>query len=410
MTIWLLVVIMLASLAGLGYRQGAVRVAFSLVGILVGAVLAVPLGRLLRPVAPAVGISNPVLGWVIGPVLVFFLFSIIAKVAAAAVHHKVDVFYKYRAGDLRLALWERLNQRLGLCLGLVNGTLYLILICFAIYPFSYWAVQLSSGDQDNKTVRLLSRLGNDLQSTGFDKVARSIDGFPQNWYDAADLAGIIYYNPLKEARLARYPAFLALSERPEFQDLGNDKDFTQMRLSKAPIHAVFESPKIQAIVSNRELLQQIWTLVTPNFQDLRAFLDTGLSAKFDPERILGRWDFDVNWALNSLRRAKPNMPSKEMQALKAWMRAAYANTTFMAAPAPDFLAVMKNLPGVRLPTGAPTTAPPQTLRGKWKEMDGKRYQLNLSDGGREVELLATVEGDRMVIKEGSLDLAFTRQD
>jgi hypothetical protein len=37
MTFWLLALVLLASLAGIGYRQGAIRVAFSLVGILVGA-------------------------------------------------------------------------------------------------------------------------------------------------------------------------------------------------------------------------------------------------------------------------------------------------------------------------------------------------------------------------------------
>jgi len=47
MTIWILVVILLASLAGLGYRQGAIRVAFSLVGIFVAALLALPLAPLV---------------------------------------------------------------------------------------------------------------------------------------------------------------------------------------------------------------------------------------------------------------------------------------------------------------------------------------------------------------------------
>ena len=58
-------------------------------------------------------------------------------------HQKVDVHYKYKGGDLRLMLWERLNRRLGLCLGLVNGTLYLILIAFVIYAVSYWTVQVA---------------------------------------------------------------------------------------------------------------------------------------------------------------------------------------------------------------------------------------------------------------------------
>ena len=63
MTIWLLAVVLLASLVGIGYRQGAIRVAFSLLGILFGAWLAVPLGKLLKPVVPVFGLKNPVLIW-----------------------------------------------------------------------------------------------------------------------------------------------------------------------------------------------------------------------------------------------------------------------------------------------------------------------------------------------------------
>ncbi|HWI55839.1 MAG TPA: CvpA family protein, partial [Bacillota bacterium] len=120
MTIWLLALILLASLAGLGFRQGAIRVAFSFVGIVLGALLAVPLGRLLGKLLGVLGVKDPFLVWVLGPVIVFILFSIIFKAAAAVAHQKVDVYYKYKAGDLRLALWERLNHRLGLCLGLLN--------------------------------------------------------------------------------------------------------------------------------------------------------------------------------------------------------------------------------------------------------------------------------------------------
>ena len=46
MMFWLLALVLLASLAGVGYRQGAIRVAFSFVGILIGALLAGPLGKL----------------------------------------------------------------------------------------------------------------------------------------------------------------------------------------------------------------------------------------------------------------------------------------------------------------------------------------------------------------------------
>ena len=66
MMIWLLALLLLASLGALGFRQGGIRVAFSLMGILLGIALAGPLGKLLRPPLMAVGVKNPVLLWVIG--------------------------------------------------------------------------------------------------------------------------------------------------------------------------------------------------------------------------------------------------------------------------------------------------------------------------------------------------------
>src|SRR5215471_8495222 len=162
MTIWLLALLLLGSLAGIGYRQGVIRVGFSLVGILLGALLAVPLGKLLRPVIMAVGLKNPVFAWLLGPFIVFVVISIIFKIVALNVHEKVDVKFRYHAGDLRLALWERLSHRLGLCLGLVNGAVYLILISFVIYSFSYWTVQVATSDTDPKTLQLINRLGRDL--------------------------------------------------------------------------------------------------------------------------------------------------------------------------------------------------------------------------------------------------------
>src|SRR4051812_36862387 len=118
MMIWLLAILLLASLAGLGWRQGAIRVGISFLGILVGALLAPPLGRLLKPVLMGLGLKNPILLWLLGPLIVFMVISALFKVGALVLHQKVDVYYKYKAGDLRLALWERLNQRVGICLGL----------------------------------------------------------------------------------------------------------------------------------------------------------------------------------------------------------------------------------------------------------------------------------------------------
>src|ERR1035438_8181946 len=151
MTFWLLALVVLASLAGVGYRQGAIRVAFSFIGILFGALLAGSLGGLLKPLLVALGLRTPALAWLLAPLIVFVLISVIFKIAAHMVHQKVDVHFKYHAGDLRLALWERLNRRLGLCLGLVNGALYAILLSIVIYPLSYWTVQMATSEEDPRS-------------------------------------------------------------------------------------------------------------------------------------------------------------------------------------------------------------------------------------------------------------------
>jgi hypothetical protein len=406
MTIWLLAAVLLASLGALGFRQGAVRVAGSCIGILLGALLAPHLGKFLKPVLGLVGIKNPVLAWLLGPFIVFIIFSVLFKVIAYTVHHKIDVFYKYRAGDLRLALWERLNQRLGLCLGLLNGAIYFVLICFVIYAFSYWTVQMSTEGADPKPVAILNRMGQDLHSTGFAKVTRAIDGLPDAYYQTGDVAGLVYNNSLLEARLARYPGFLALGERPEFQDLANDAQFTEMRQRREPIRNVLEHPKAKAIIGNPDLLKNVWATLVPDLQDLRSFLETGKSPKYDSEKILGRWKFDVNAAMALMRKAKPNIPSSEMQKLKKWMTAAFDKTSLVAMT--DKKAILKNLPPLKLAAGTPPT--PQTLEGQWKDLDGGKYQLNLSTSGREEELFATVEGERMLIQSPAVSLAFERTD
>jgi uncharacterized membrane protein YvlD (DUF360 family) len=408
MTFWLLALVLLASLAGIGYRQGAIRVAFSLIGILVGTLLAGPLGKLVKPLLVVLGLKTPPLAWLLAPLIVFVLISVIFKIAALMVHQKVDVHFKYHTGDLRQVLWERLNCRLGLCVGLANGALYLILIAGVIYPFSYWTVQMATSDADARSVRILNWLGHELQSSGFAKVARAIDPLPQVWYDSADLAGLIYNNPLLEARLARYPAFLGLAERAEFQDLANDTQFTELRQRGEPIMKVLDYPKAQAILQNPGLMNEIWTTVVPDLKDLPIFLATGKSPKYQPEQILGRWTFNVSVAMGLFRRTKPNISSSDMQKWKKWMAMAFAKTSFVAMT--DHQATLKNVPQLKLPAMAATpSGGMQTLRGQWKNEDGK-YQLTLSGGTRDEQLAATVEGDRLTITAEGMALVFDRED
>ena len=71
------------------------------------------LARFIKPVLKVLGMTHPVLQWMVAPVVVFIIVLAVFKGFGFLAHRKVEVFYKYKAGDLRLALWERLNSRVG---------------------------------------------------------------------------------------------------------------------------------------------------------------------------------------------------------------------------------------------------------------------------------------------------------
>src|SRR5438045_772769 len=133
MVLWLLAICLMAALALIGYYQGAIRVAFSFIGLLVAALLAMPLSGLVKPILPIVGVSHPVLISFIVPALVYLLILVIFKTAALATHKKVEAYYKYKATDTQRSLFERLNQRVGIGLGLANATVYVFLLAVVVY-------------------------------------------------------------------------------------------------------------------------------------------------------------------------------------------------------------------------------------------------------------------------------------
>lgn len=406
MTIWIIALLVVLSLAGLGYRQGAIRVAFSLVGIFMGVMLAVPLSKPAAALLKLVGVHHPVVLWMVPPFVVFCLVSAIFKSIALVVHRKVEVHFKYKAGDLMLSLWNRLNHRLGLCLGVVNGVAYTALLSFVIYLVGYWTVQLESPEGMNMPARLVTRAAKDLQSSGFVKTARALGAVPSSYYDAADIAGLVYQNSSLDARLGRYPAFLMLSEKPEFQSLRSDQSFSSMRASKDSFQQLLAYEPVQAIVSNPDLLREIWSVAEPDLTDLEAYLKTAQSGKYADEPILGRWNFDARGSAAAMRKVNPNMTTLEMARTRRRMGEVYGGTQVVVGTGgqvvikkwPDFSSVSAASP---LPT---------TIGGNGSYDGGAGfYKMEVSIGSNQLKGTAAVDGDRMTVTFDKLIVAFERE-
>src|SRR6266496_6074030 len=141
MTIWVMAVLLCALFGGLGYAKGAIRMVFPLMGLILAVFLAVPLGPLVKPLVPLVGLKNPIWSILLPPVIVFFLIALIFIIAGFIAHWKINLYYKYRTDDYQRLSWERLNKRLGVSIGLLAGAAYTLLLGLVVYILGFLTVK-----------------------------------------------------------------------------------------------------------------------------------------------------------------------------------------------------------------------------------------------------------------------------
>ena len=106
MTIWILAILVIGLLALVGFFLGAIRSAVVLLGVLLGGVLAVPLGPSLRPLFTTCGVTNTVWLWIWPPVAVFGLVFLIFFGLSFAAHYPVAKHYKFTTDAVGVHRWQ----------------------------------------------------------------------------------------------------------------------------------------------------------------------------------------------------------------------------------------------------------------------------------------------------------------
>lgn len=392
MILWLIAVVLVASVATVGYYQGALRAAFSLLGLLLASLLAMPLASLIHPLLVIFGMSNPILLAFAAPFIGFLVVLIGFKLAAVAVHKQAETWYKYKASDTQRMLWERMNARVGIPVGMANGLVYFLAICTFIYSLGYLTVQVATSDQDSWMLRVVTRLAEDMKETGMDKaVARFMPG-SELYYDSADVAADIFQTPLLQNRLANYPPFLTLGEKEEFKPL-SDPGFQAEWIKGISFGSFIHHPKISPLVENHAVFTNILGMVGGDLKDLKAYLETGKSAKFDDEKILGRWAFSFKSSVALARRKKPTMGSAELTRLRKTLATAFLNGQFTATV--DNRAILKL-----------ASAGSGSTTGRWKTDKDGRYIFELTEAGKTLELEVIIEGRELIFSKDGYVLVF----
>ena len=162
---------------------------------------------------------------------------------------------------------------------------------------------------------------------------------------------------------------LSIGERPEFQALGQDRAFGDLRLQQSSLREVLANPSVDAIMKNSELVSLVWSTTAPDLKDLEAYLRTLKSEKYASEEILGRWSFDLAASMLAYRRDKPGLAVNDVPKIRRWMEDRFGKISFVAAP--DKLAVLKQFP---LPPTATNPNPGTTeLKGTWRNDSGDYF-------------------------------------
>jgi len=395
MILWIIALLLLGLVCMVGYYQGAVRAAASFLGLVIGAGLAVPLAHALAPIFRLVGLKHPIWIALIGPLIVFLLILFAFKAAGHALHRKLDGYYKYQGSDTKRLLFERMNQRVGIAVGVLNATVYVMLLASVFYTLGYFTVEMATSPRDPFTMKLVSRVAEDIQATSLHKAIGPFIMAKERYFDAVDALGTIFHNPVVQSRLASYPPFLPISDRQEFKDLGKDVKFQEFWL-KGPSYDEFKNnPKIAPLVNNIDLYTNVVATLNGDYKDLNTWLQTGKSDKFGDEKIIGRWEVDLGASMAHARKSKPNITTVELR----WLR-----RSLMGLSNATFVAFLDNKARLRLPM----TNAVQNLQGTWQNSGGASYTLSFTDGKRKVDFPASIEGNKLAISKDNLTVLFDK--
>jgi len=396
--IWILAFLCLFGAASIGYTQGPIRGIFALAGLFAAALLAGPVGQLIKPVVMAFGCNHPITLRAVPPVIAFIIVWTIFQLAGIAVHNKIVTYHKYKEDDAEYFKWERIYQRLGTCLGLFCGGVFFLILLHPIYVAGYFTTQFAPGEDAGFKVRFINKIRADMCRLKLDRVVAQFDPVPPSIYEASDLLAVILANRELVPRLASYPLCLTLAESPQFHDLVNDPDFLNKYKANASVIELLKNPKVADVVKNPVVFSELFDLVSDNMADLKTYIYTGVSPKYSQEKILGHWVSNP-YATYQRQRVKFKNASASAIVRARWNIINYA-TGFTLTVTPNNVLTLKRADSAE---GLKPLA-----NGSWKN-DGANYQLTLPDNKPDC-VSATITNNQLLFEREDTSMVFDHED
>jgi hypothetical protein len=398
MLVWTLAISLIVCSGVVGWYVGAVRSGITTIGMILALLFLAPCAAMVAKLLPSVGAKHPATIGILAPIIVFVLFQIIAKSISQSTKPGIENFYKYKATDTQRLLFERMNQRVGPCVGVINGVLYTLFLGIFAVGVGYATVTFSrNGGQDAWWQRAISALGLGYQNTGLAKVVGPYVPAKPLYFDVIDLAGQWFHQPLVQSSLATYPPLIPMAERADMQSLSTDVASQEFLLKRPTASQFMDHPKLGPIVTSPVVLEQALGLLGNDLTDIQGYVKDQKSAKFDHEKVLGRWDFNLPGTINENKRTR-RMTGIEVNKMRGVLSAQLEGITL--------LALIDGKVIVRRPAADGTMG---RREGSWKKEEGGKYQLTLPvTDDRNLDLAVSIEGKKLSTSLANYAVVFDR--
>ena len=398
MLVWTLAILLIICSGVVGWYVGAVRSAITTVAMLLALLFLAPLSAMVAKLLPSVGAKHPATIGILAPILVFVLFQIIAKSVSQSTKPSIENYYKYKATDTQRLLFERMNQRVGPCVGVVNGVLYALFLGIFAVGVGYATVTFSrGGSQDAWWQKGVNALGLGYEATGLAKVVGPYVPAKPLYFDVIDLAGQWFHQPLVQSALATYPPLIPMAERPDMQSLSTDVGTQEFLLKLPTASQIMDHPKLGPIVTSPVFLDQALKLLDNDLTDIHGYVLDQKSAKFDHEKVLGRWDFNLFGTVNENKRTR-RMTGIEVNKMRSILGTQLEGTTLLALT--DNKLIVRR---------AAADGGVTRREGSWKKEESGKYQLTLPIADdRNLDLAVLIEGKKFTSSVANYAVVFDR--
>lgn len=328
MTIWILGALLIGGMAALGRQIGSIRIGVSAIGAIVAYVGTVFLAPLVSPHMSAIGLKNPITVWWLTPVVVYVLLFLVMNGIAQGIYMKVNLFFQYRAKEDARMRFQKMDDNVGLGLGILNGCVLLSVISVPIYVAGHVTVQFKS-DDDPIHYSMISKMRTDLTSSGLDKIARALAPDTEDLFRMADTLSLIYHNPSIQDFLPEYPPFYALAESETIQQYLDDEEFSGLVTQKGALAKIFEHSTTLELIDNSDFMNVVREL---DYEDFSAFIETGSSPMYAEDPIVGKWRIDVGRSVREYGKKFQQLRPTILGRVPNYVTARWRDLTLIVAP------------------------------------------------------------------------------